>query len=189
MGVESKGINTEAVVVVKKDTPVAVTDDPFAGLQAMNQKENAETEIFFSKKDKHKKKRIRQPKEVATFTLSVDVFDQFSMIQMTPPINMEQVPTSVKELREKKAWYKVQPRNSVPTAAEIRKAAAMKTKSSNKAAAGETATGTDGKPKKPVSTNKNFALKNDDFVPLSAAVQQQASSTWGKTTATETTAE
>jgi uncharacterized protein (DUF4415 family) len=181
LGVENKGANEEAVVVIKKDTPVAVSDDPFAGLIAMKQKENAETEEFFSKKDKHKKKRVRQPKEVATFTLSVDVFEQFNMIQMTPPINKEQVPASVKALREKKEWYKVQPRNSVPTAAEIRKATAMKTKSSN--ATGAAAGGADGKGKK--TTSANFALKNDDFVPLSAAVQQQtSSSTWGTKPAT-----
>ena len=181
LGVENKGANEEAVVVIKKDTPVAVSDDPFAGLMAMKQKENAETEEFFSKKDKHKKKRVRQPKEVATFTLSVDVFEQFNMIQMTPPINKEQVPASVKALREKKEWYKVQPRNTVPTAAEIRKATAMKTKSSN--ATGAAAGGADGKGKK--TTSANFALKNDDFVPLSAAVQQQtSSSTWGTKPAT-----
>ena len=192
LGVDNKGANAEAVVVVKKDTPVVVTDDPFAGLLAMKQKENAETEEFFSKKDKHKKKRVRQPKEVANFTLSVDVFEQFNMIQMSPPINMEQVPASVKELREKKEWYKAQPRNSVPTAAEIRKATAAKTKTSSAtgAAAGGS-TGADGKGKK-TSSSTNFALKNDDFVPLSAAVQQQASSsTWGTKMATTepTTAE
>ncbi len=181
LGVENKGTSEDAVVVIKKDTPVAVTDDPFAGLMAMKQKENAETEEFFSKKDKHKKKRVRQPKEVATFTLSVDVFEQFNMVEMTPPINMEQVPASVKALREKKEWYKAQPRNTVPTAAEIRKATAMKTKSSN--STGAAAGGADGKGKKTTSTN--FALKNDDFVPLSTAVQQQtSSSTWGTKTAT-----
>ena len=111
---------------------------------------------------------------------------------MSPPINMEQVPASVKELREKKEWYKAQPRNSVPTAAEIRKATAAKTKTSGATGAGAgVSTGADGKGKK-TSSSTNFALKNDDFVPLSAAVQQQASSsTWGTKMATTepTTAE
>jgi uncharacterized coiled-coil DUF342 family protein len=184
LGVENKSASTDVVVVVKKDEPVAVTDDPFAGLQAIKQKENAETEEFFSKKDKHKKKRIRQPKETVPFVLSVDVFDQFNMISLTPPMVLEDVAASVKELREKKEWYKVQPRGSVPTAADIRKATAMKTKSTTSGAGTN-----DGKTKKTgTTTTKNFALKNDDFVPLSATVQQQASSTWGKSTATiETT--
>jgi uncharacterized coiled-coil DUF342 family protein len=177
MGVEHKGIHTEAVVEVKKDVPVAVAENPFAGMQAVQGKEQAETEIFFGK-GKQKKKRIRTPKDTAAvpFTLSVDAFEQFGMIMMDPPISIEQVPDSVKALREKKEWYQAQPRGSVPTAAEMRKVAAAKTKSS----AGDGATKKRG--------GGAFDLKHDEFVPLSAAVAgTAASSSWGKAAATETT--
>jgi uncharacterized coiled-coil DUF342 family protein len=189
LGVDSKGINTDTVVTAKKDEPVAVSENPFEGLQAIQQKEMAETAVFFGK-GKQKKKRVRTPKDITTapFTLSVDSFEQFGMVMLDPPISIDQVPDSVKALREKKEWYKAQPRGSVPTAADIRKAAAKVTKSSAAAAS------TDGKSKKSSANGggSNFSLKNDDFVPLSAAVAGSAaaaSSSWGKTSAAPETTE
>lgn len=155
----------------KKDDVIAVKDDPFAGLKPVTKKDDEE---FFSK-GKGKKKRQRQGKKQATagpFILNVDSFEQFGLIGLNPPTNRGDVENSVKELREKKEWYKKQPRGSVPTAKDIRKqnektaAKLRQGSSSSKAAA---------------PAKGKFSLSEDEFVPLgkgaSAAVD---SSSWGQ---------
>jgi len=159
-----------------KNDIVAVKDDPFAGIVAVNKK-NEKTEYFG--KGKGKKKRTRQSKKQGSgagpFTLSVDTFDQFGLISLTPPTSIEQVEGKVKELREKKEWYKNQPRGSVPTALEIRKAnekAAAKLRQST-----QKATADNSKQK----GKAGFSLSNDDFTPLVASgASSAAASTWGK---------
>ena len=161
----------------KKSDVVAVKDDPFAGLVPAGKKGNDEEEYFG--KGKGKKKRVRAQKKQdapGPFTLSVDMFDQFSLISLTPPTKLEEVEDSVKALREKKEWYKQQPRGSVPTAQDIRK-------SNEKAAAKlrqETAAATEGQTKKSKAPG-NFSLKNDDFVPLGVGAASAAvNSSWGQ---------
>lgn len=167
----------------KKDDVVAVKEDPFAGLKPVGKK-NAEDEEYFGK-GKGKKKRVRaQKKQDSTagpFTLSVDMFDQFGLIQLTPPTKLEEVEKSVKELREKKEWYKQQPRGSVPTAQDIRKAnekaLAKLRQETTAASAGET---------KKTKAPGNFSLKNDDFVPLGVgAAASSVNSSWGQKPAQE----
>jgi len=163
----------------KKADVVEVKDDPFAGLKAVGKKD--EGEIFFGK-GKGKKKRERQGKKQnaaahsGPFTLSVDSFEQFGLLQLTPPTSIDQVEASVKELRAKKEWYKQQPRGSVPTANEIRKA--------NEKAAAKLRQ----KPAAPQATKKggggggggSFSLSKDDFAPLGAGGSTAVNASWGQ---------
>lgn len=148
-----------------------VKDDPFANFKPVNKK-NEDTEYFGKGKGKKKRDRSNKKKEqkgAGPFTLSVDTFEQFGWLGMNPPTSLGQVEGIVKELREKKDWYSKQPRGSVPTAHEIRKAnehAAEKIRQKNGNAANESnkkSTGT-GKGQK-----KQFDLSNDDFAPLPGA--------------------
>lgn len=150
---------------------IAVKDDPFAGLKPVNKK--AEDEYFG--KGKAKKKRVRATKKqdqaAGPFTLSVDTFEQFGLINMTPPTSVEQVEKSVADLRAKKEWYKEQPRGSVPTANEIRKA-------SEKAAAKIKQSEPDKQPtNKPGAT---FSLSNDEFAPLGTGGSAGVNASWGQ---------
>lgn len=159
----------------KKEDVVAVKEDPFAGLKPVNKKDE---EVEFFSKGKGKKKRNRQAKKqdsvAAPFNLSVDLFEQFSLIGLVPPTSLEAVEGSVKELREKKEWYKVQPRNSVPTAAAVRKAreqeAAKLRQATERAAAATVKSGKGG-----------FSLSDDDFAPLGAGgAASSVNSSWGQ---------
>ena len=157
-----------------KEEVVAVKDDPFAGMTSLSKK--SEEEVFFGK-GKSKKKRQRAPKkaEEKPFTLNVDSFEQFGMIGLNPPTSLDQVEASVKELRERKEWYKNQPRGSVPTAKDIRK---QNEKNAAKAI-GSSTSNSGGKS----GGSGKFNLSNDEFVPLgkgaSSAVDASASQ-WGK---------
>ena len=144
-----------------------------------------EAEDYFGK-GKGKKKRNRAGKKgdvvptAGPFTLSVDSFEQFGLLQLTPPTSIDQVEASVKELRAKKEWYKQQPRGSVPTAAEIRKA--------NEKAVAKMRQ----QPSQPKAKNVGggFSLSNDDFAPLGAGGSASVNSSWGqKPAATEEAAE
>lgn len=173
LGVDDKNGGTE-----KKADVVEVKEDPFAGFKPVNKKSDDE---YFGK-GKGKKKRTRDTKKqdakTGPFTLSVDTFEQFGLLGLSPPINVDQVANSVKELREKKEWYKVQPRGSVPTAADIRKAnekAAAKLRQSDNAEAEA--------PKK--KAQGGFSLSKEEFAPLGegAAAAIGDASSWGKNAA------
>lgn len=150
----------------KTNDVVPVAENPFAGVKARNKKEE-DAEEFFGK-DKKKKKRERQSKKqdkATTFKMTYDLIEQFSLLQMAHPTSIDQVEEKVKELREKKEWYKQQPRGSVPTAEDIRKAKAAEGQKKGKANS-----------KKPAA----FSLSSDDFVPLSATSGAPAASSWTK---------
>ena len=160
----------------KKDV-VEVKDDPFAGFKPINKKSE---DVFLQMGGKQKKTRNRAAKKkpLATFTLNVDSFEQFGLLNLTPPTSLDMVENSIEELKAKKEWYSQQPRGSVPTAQDIRKA-------NEKAAAKlrETPVGKqNGKAKK-----GTFALSDDDFVPLSANGTSQLglNSQWGQKTTTD----
>jgi len=160
----------------KKDDVVAVKDDPFAGFKPMNKKN--EEEEFFSK-GKGKKKRQRQQKKdvAAPFTLNLDSFEQFGLIGLSPPTKLSEVESSVKELRERKEWFKNQPRGSVPTARDIRKQnekAASKLRQSSG-------------PSKGAAPKGKFNLSNEDFVPLGKGSSSagEDKSSWGQKPAAE----
>lgn len=162
----------------KKEDVIAVKDDPFAGLKPVGKKNEDEDDQYFGK-GKGKKKRVRAKKQDATagpFTLSVDMFEQFGLVMLNPPTKLEEVEKSVQELREKKEWYKQQPRGSVPTAQDIRK-------SNEKAAAKlrqKSVAETEGETKKSKAPG-NFKLQTDEFVPLGVgATATTINSSWGK---------
>jgi uncharacterized coiled-coil DUF342 family protein len=174
------GANGSEKVAVKKEEIVEVKDDPFAGFKPVNKK--SEDEYFG--KGKSKKKRQRAPKKAETagpFTLNVDSFEQFGLIGLNPPTSLDQVENSVKELREKKEWYKQQPRGSVPTAKDIRKqneknAAKLR---QGPAPSGTSSGGNDG-------GSGKFSLSKDDFVPLGKGASTSVdSSSWGQKSAVE----
>jgi len=171
-------------VSAKKEEVVAVTEDPFAGKKAVNKKN--EDEEYFGK-GKGKKKRQRAPKKAEAagpFTLNVDSFEQFGLIGLNPPTSRAEVEASIKELRERKEWYKQQPRGSVPTAKEIRK--------QNEKAAAKLRQEGNGAAAVPVATRggSKFDLSSsDEFVPLGkGATNAIDASSWGqKPAAVDTT--
>jgi uncharacterized coiled-coil DUF342 family protein len=158
-------------VSAKKDDVIAVKDDPFAGMATLKKKGDEE---FFGK-GKGKKKRQRAPKKAASagpFTLNVDSFEQFGSVGLYPPTSLGEVEKSIKDLRDKKEWYKEQPRGSVPTATDIRKKnekAAAKLRQS------------DGPAPAAVRTGGKFDLSKDEFVPLGKGASTSAvTSSWGQ---------
>jgi len=184
---KEKRKNREELEEKRKAEFKAVKDDPFAGFKPMSK--SGENEIFLQMGN-GKQKRRRGKKggvggggggsAVQPFTLSVDSFEQFGMLSLTPPIRRDQVENSVEELREKKEWYSKQPRGSVPTAQEIRKEkerAAAKLRQSNEKLGGSTS-GTGGGSKKKVAAR---GFSEDDFTPLSGVVASSAvvNVTWG----------
>lgn len=152
----------------KKLDVVAVKDDPFAGLVPMKKKDD---EIFMQM-GKGKKPRVKgsKKKSAPVFKLNVDSFEQFGLLNLTPPTSLDSVQTSVDELRAKKKWYSEQPRGSVPTATDIRKA-------NEKAAAKLRQGQSSSAPKK----NSKLDISSDDFAPLSATTSTAAmNATWGQ---------
>ena len=158
---------------------VAPTDDPFAKFKPVQKDTDLE---FFSKgKGKKKRDRVKKKEEKAIagpLTLNMDSYEQFALVGLTPPTNIDQVAKTVEDLRARKIWYSEQPRGSVPTATEIRKAnekAAAKLRNSS------IESRTVAEPAKAKAKSDNFSLSNDEFVPLGAgAGASSLNSTWGQ---------
>ncbi len=149
----------------KKSDVVAVKDDPFAGMKP--RKKGGDDEIFLRVGKPLKKPRKRESKKKAApaFRLTVDVFEQFGLLGLSPPTSVEGVPKSVEELKEKKEWYSKQPRGSVPTASDIR----SKNKEAKKAG--------DKSSKK----NSKLDISSADFAPLSSGgAASSMNATWGQ---------
>jgi uncharacterized coiled-coil DUF342 family protein len=169
----AKSDNIEKYSVVKKEEVVAVKDDPFAGMVPANKKSDDE-EYFGKGKGKKKRNRNKDKSTVGPFTLNMDTFEQFGLLSLDPPTSFEQVEKSVEDLKNKKIWYSKQPRGSVPTATEIRKA-------NEKAAAKLKAKDTETSAPKPKKGDANFSLSSDDFAPLSASAGSASiNASWGK---------
>jgi len=171
---------TDADQEERKKGVVEVKDDPFAGKTPVNRKDEDE---YFGKGKGKKKQRDRKTKKdtkEGPFRLNVDTFEQFGLIGLVPPTSVDLVATSVKELRERKEWFSKQPRGSVQTAQDIRKAnekAAQKLRNNGDASSASA----------PAASAKKsgFSLSTDDFAPLSAGSAVTSSSTnnsssWGK---------
>jgi len=158
----------------KKADFIPVKDDPFAGFTAMKK---ADDSVFLKmKQDKKPRKRIakneKKKSAAARFTLNVDSFDQFGLLELTPPTSLEMVEGSVAELKAKKKWYSEQERGAVLTATDIRKATA---KAATKVAKSSASGSTQGKSK------GAFSLTDDDFAPLSVgAGPVSVNNTWGQ---------
>ncbi|KAL7493035.1 hypothetical protein ACHAWT_002345 [Skeletonema menzelii] len=157
----------EAEEKAKADV-VAVKDDPFAGFKAVSKK--AEDDVNYFGKGKGKKKlKAKKANKAPTFSLSLDLFDQFGLITLNPPTSLDGVAASVEELKAKKQWYSEQPRGSVPTARDIRKAnAEASAKAQTKGVKAE------NKGKK-----GNFSISNEEFAPLgTGAVSTGTGENW-----------
>jgi len=165
----------------KKSDVVPVKDDPFAGFKPMKKNDD---EVFLkmgaTKKSRQRvAKKEKKVKKKAPFTLNVDSFEQFGLLNLTPPTKLEMVEDSVEQLKAKKKWYSEQPRGSVPTATDIRKSnekAASQVRGNKKSKAATGASLTQGKGK------GAFSLTKDDFVPLGDASSGRVAvnSTWGQ---------
>jgi hypothetical protein len=165
---------------------VAVKDDPFAGFKAMNKK--AEDEIVYFGKGKGGKKskpatvNNNKPKKAdkpVPFSIHLDLFEQFGMLNLDPPTSLDAVSASVDELRAKKKWYSEQPRGSVPTARDIRKKneeAAAKVRAGDGNSNGKKGGNHSG------GKNKTIDISNDvDFVPLGATLGAgSTNANWGQ---------
>lgn len=161
----------------KKSDVIPVKDDPFAGFKPVKRNDD-EPYLKMGKgkkpRQRHAKKEKKMSKD-APFNLNIDSYDQFGLLNLTPPTKLDMVEASVEELRAKKKWYSEQPRGSVPTATDIRKAkekAESKTETKSKAGSGSS---TSGKGK------GAFSLTEDDFVPLGDSSGRVAvNATWGQ---------
>ena len=158
----------EAEEKAKADV-VAVKDDPFAGFKAVSKKSEDESNYFGKGKGKKKLRTKKSNKKAPTFSLNLDMYDQFGLITLNPPTSLDGVAASVEELKAKKQWYSEQPRGSVPTAKDIRKANA---EAAAKAQSKGVKAGSKGK-------KGNFSISNEDFAPLgSGAVTSGAGENW-----------
>ena len=157
----------EAEEKAKADV-VAVKDDPFAGFKAVSKK-TEDDDNYFGKGKGKKKLRTKKASKAPTFSISLDLFDQFGLITLNPPTSLDGVAASVEELKAKKQWYSEQPRGSVPTAKDIRKANAEE---AAKAQTKGVKAGNKGK-------KGNFSISSEEFAPLgSGAVSSGAGENW-----------
>lgn len=156
----------------KDDKAVTLKDDPFAGFKPVGKKQD---EVFLKMgAAKKPRTRVSKKKPKAAFTLSVDSFEQFGLLSLIPPTSRDTVEGSVAELRAKKKFYSEQPRGSVQTAQDIRKAN-EKTQAKNRQG---------GNQKKAVSQkgrNGKIDLTSDEFAPLSttSSTTLTVNATWG----------
>jgi uncharacterized coiled-coil DUF342 family protein len=158
---------------------VAVAENPFAKFKPVQKQDDVE---YFGKgKGKKKRDRTKKKEEKLTsgpLTLNMDSFEQFAFVGLTPPTNIDQVAKTVEDLKARKIWYSEQPRGSVPTATEIRKAnekAAAKLRNSN------LENGAVAEPVKAKAKPDNFSLSNDEFVQLGSGVGASAlNASWGQ---------
>jgi uncharacterized coiled-coil DUF342 family protein len=162
----------------KKSDFIAVKDDPFAGF--VPRKKGGDEDAVFCQVGKGKKKpRVRASKKKAekVFKLTLDVFEQFGSLSLSPPTSIEGVQAAVDQLNEKKEWFSKQARGSVPTASEIRKA---NVKEAQKLAVDKTSSKKNGK----------IDISSADFAPLSAGSSTAAmNANWGQKPAEEAVAE
>lgn len=150
---------------------VALKDDPFAGFTPLKKNDD---EVFLQHGKGKKKPRVRASKKKAPpmFKLSVDYYEQFGLLNLTPPTSVETVQQAVDELKAKKEWYSKQARGSVPTVADIRKA--------NQKAAAKLRQESDVTAPAPKKNGK-LDISSDDFAPLSgAAGTSTMNANWGQ---------
>lgn len=167
---EFGGAKPEDGEAEKKSDVVAVKDDPFAGMKAMKKDED---DFFVGKgksaNDGKKKSKGKKSSKAASFSVSLDLWEQFGLLNLSPPTSLEKVSASAEELKAKKVWYSEQPRGSVPTAKDIRKANSNKQGGANNSKGGR-----NGK-------KGNFSITSDEFVPLGegGAIAEE-NVNWGK---------
>jgi len=166
-------IETGKKVAEEKSAEVIkAPDDPFAGFKPVNKKTD-DMFLRIGKKPKTPRMRASKKKAVPAFRLTPDSFEQFGFLNLLPPTKLDDVTKSIEELNAKKEWYKEQPRGSVPTVREIKKA------NEKAAATVRTNSNANGKNKK---KNGKLDIFGDDFAPLSTAEPTTApvNTLWGQ---------
>merc|ERR1712048_1476146 len=148
----------------KKNEAVFLKDGPFSGIKPIK---NKSSDVFFRSSKEKKKNRSRTSKRRTPTILSLnfDSFEQFGLLNLTPPRSNDMVDRSIMELREKKKWFSEQTHGAVPTIREIRK--------NNQIATSKTHKIQDPSPSSLVSGsrgNLTGTITGDDFVPLSSKV-------------------
>jgi len=167
-----------------------IPDNPFANVQPAKKK-NDEVFLQMGKGGKQTRPRTESKKITKAaastpvpFTMSIEMFEQFGWVHLNPPMSLESVEKCVQELKEKKMWYSQQPRGSVVTAKDMRKA---KEKTTTKSSENGVADSTPATVSGAKGGRKGFDLSSDEqFAPLSCSTAGFVSpSTWGesKTTA------
>ena len=175
----------------------APAKDPFAGMKAVSK--GADTYLKMGKEKPAVKPAVtNRPKaeKTKTFALSLDDFEQFALLNLTPPVSFDAVPKSVEELKAKKIWFTQQERGAVPTAADIRKKSQKEAEKFAEKGAEKAVSPSENKPPGPPGLKapegedakkrggkKAFVFSNDDFAPLCAnegSALTAAGSTWGK---------
>lgn len=152
---------------------IAVKDDPFAGFKPVKKKGDEEEDVFLQVGKGKKKPRVRASKKNAApvFKLTVDVFEQFGALGLSPPTSIDGVQKSVDELKEKKEWFSKLTRGEVPTISEIRKENAKKKLTGDKSSS---------------KKNGKLDISSSDFAPLSTGSSTSAmNATWGQKTSVE----
>ena len=76
-----------------------VTDDPFAGMVAVKKVDENFMKMGGKKQKKVKAKKETKPEK---FNISLDAFEQYALINLTPPTAIDQVQASVDALVAKK---------------------------------------------------------------------------------------
>jgi len=169
----------------ESNAKAAIKDDPFANVKPMSTKKS-EDDVYLKmgsgKSQRKKNKQVAKPK---LFELNIDTFEQFALLNLNPPIALEGVAESVEQLKAKKQWYSEQPRGSVATAKDIRKAmeaenAKYKKQSNSSSSVSNVNSGASNSSAK--KNSKSYQMTEDDFVPLGANSTPIAmvNASWGK---------
>jgi len=171
---------------------LSTQENPFANIKPANKKTD---DIFLQMSSKSKQTRPRTESSLkksskassgtVQFTMSIEMFEQFGWVHLIPPMSLEGVEKSVSELKEKKVWYSQQPRGTVMTAKDMRKAKEKGgTKSSSENGitdSNATSTATSTTTTSKGGRNKGFDLSSDEqFAPLSSTTAGlgSSSSSW-----------
>jgi len=135
-GLQGKNKIVREPVVESKAPPVAPAkkDSSLEGLTAVGKK-TAEEENFLmmggGKKKSNNKNKTKKDTS-GRLTHSLDLLGSFSLLGLAAPVKLDEVPASIIELQEKKAYYDVLPRGPKKSAASKNEESDSKPAKSNK---------------------------------------------------------
>merc|ERR1712183_888941 len=92
------------VDTIEGNKVIVLKDGPFSGMKPVKNKSD---DVFLQSKKEKKKHRVRLSKKRAPTVLSLnfDSFEQFGLLNLTPPRSNDMVEKSVVELLEKKSGF------------------------------------------------------------------------------------
>lgn len=111
----------EAREVAADSNAASGTGSAFAGMKLLSRDDQDYAVLGGSKKGKGKKKGGSNTKKDAVGH-SMDTVASFSMLQISAPTALSQIPSSIEALEQKKASYQGIERGSVPTIAQMQEA-------------------------------------------------------------------